>query len=64
MFKFLDSDGTVQTILIIACCFFGFILLLSIVAYFYLRHRAERQLNRLPSEHELTLQEPIEAVHF
>lgn len=52
-----NDDGSLTTVLSVACFFFGILLVLSIAAYLYLRFRMER---RLPSDHhELTLQGPI-----
>lgn len=39
---------------------FGILLILTVVAYTYLRIRTEQRLRRMPSDHhELTLQGPI-----
>lgn len=55
-----NDDGSLTTVLTVACFFFGILLVLSIAAYLYLRFRMDRRLRRLPSDHhELTLQGPI-----
>lgn len=55
-----DNGGSLATTLIVACCFFGILLILSIIGYLYLRLRMGPRLRRLPSDHhELTLQGPI-----
>lgn len=55
-----NEDGSLATVLTVACFFFGILLALSIVAYLYLRFRVDQRLRRLPSDHhELTLQGPI-----
>lgn len=61
-----DGDGSLATILVVACCFFGILLILSVIGYLYLRLRMGPRLQRLPSDHhELTLQGPIiEVVSF
>lgn len=61
-----DGSSSLTTILTVACFFFGILLVLSIVAYLFLRIRMERRLRRLPSDHhELALQGPIvEVVNF
>lgn len=49
-----------MTFLIAACILFAILLVLTIVAYGYIRYRTLRRLRRLPSDHhELTLQGPI-----
>lgn len=54
-----DGDGLV-TFLIAACILFAILLVLTIVAYGYIRYRTQQRLRRLPSDtHELALQGPI-----
>lgn len=55
-----NDDGSLTTVLTVACFFFGILLVFSIAIYLYLRFRMDRRLRRMPSDHhELTLQGPI-----
>ena len=55
-----DDDSFLVAVLWAACFVFCLVLLLSILAYCYLRIRVGRQLQRLPTDHhEMALQGPI-----
>lgn len=48
------------TFLISGCVLFAILLILTSIAYAYIRIKTERRMRRLPSDHhELTLQGPI-----